>query len=253
MPKQAPEEKKFSELRSHVEAAANELDLATMFYEVWRIGVEDKSLHDRLGVSYATNAFRIVVTALRREALLGLLRLWDKRSDSLRVDFIAKGACAPAMIAYIAKLRGSKIDANMVRGPSRLGRSSLDAITASVKASLEEKAQLILKIVDKYDRNGSGRPTFDKLMTLRHERLAHHNPKAVSAPDKNATDEEIETFYNDNAELIRLLLSLVKATAYDPGDGAEIYRTYANLFWASVRGERTEGHPQYRLPRTDTA
>jgi hypothetical protein len=78
--------------------------------------------------------------------------------------------------------------------------------------------------------------------------LAHHQVEAVVAPSKNATDEEIEEFYRDNAELISLLLGLVNANAYHPDQGAEIHRTYARNFWAGVEGERTEGHPFYRPP-----
>ena len=64
----------------------------------------------------------------------------------------------------------------------------------------------------------------------------------------DATDVEIESFYQDNSELIRLLLSLVEADVYDPKDTAEIYRHYATFFWAGMRGEQTEGHPNYSAP-----
>jgi hypothetical protein len=66
----------------------------------------------------------------------------------------------------------------------------------------------------------------------------------------DATDVEIESFYQDNSELIHLLLSLVERIAYDPNDTAETYHFYASFFWAGVRGERTEGHPNYRAPTT---
>jgi hypothetical protein len=50
------------------------------------------------------------------------------------------------------------------------------------------------------------------------------------------------------SELIRLLLSLVMAVAYNPEDTGHVYRHHAKFFWAGVRGERTEGHPSYRAP-----
>jgi hypothetical protein len=43
-----------------------------------------------MGVSYATNAFRVIVTALRREVLLALMRLWDKNRGTVRIERIAK-------------------------------------------------------------------------------------------------------------------------------------------------------------------
>jgi len=48
------------------------------------------------------------------------------------------------------------------------------------------------------------------------------------------------------SKLIGLLLSLVRAEAYDPDDTAEVYRFHSKLFWAAVRGQRTEGHPNFR-------
>jgi hypothetical protein len=60
------------------------------------------------------------------------------------------------------------------------------------------------------------------------------------------TGRYIESFYQDTSELVRLLLSLIEALAYDPQDAALVYRHYATLFWAGVRGEQTEGHPNYR-------
>ena len=56
----------------------------------------------------------------------------------------------------------------------------------------------------------------EKLWNLRNERLAHRQAKITEATGADATDEEIETFYQDMSELIRLLLHLVEAHAYDP-------------------------------------
>ena len=62
----------------------------------------------------------------------------------------------------------------------------------------------------------------------------------------SATDQEVESFYQDMSKLIGLLRSLVMAEAYDPDDTAQVYRYHAKFFWAAVRGERTEGHPNFR-------
>ena len=50
------------------------------------------------------------------------------------------------------------------------------------------------------------------------------------------------------SELIRRLLSLVMAIAYNPEQTGKVYRHHAKFFWAGVRGEWTEGHPSYRAP-----
>jgi hypothetical protein len=72
--------------------------------------------------------------------------------------------------------------------------------------------------------------------------------KEVAATGLAPTDEETESFYQDNSKLVGLLLSLVAGVAYEPNDTAEVYRFYAKFFWAGVRGEQTEGHPNYRAP-----
>lgn len=64
--------------------------MAIMFHEVWKPATYDESLHNRMGVSYATNAFHIVRAALRREMLLALMRLWDKRREAVRMKSAAE-------------------------------------------------------------------------------------------------------------------------------------------------------------------
>lgn len=161
---------------------------------------------------------------------------------------IADAIRDPQTISLLASESGARIETSMVRPRGAISRASIDAITNSVRASLEEKAKAALAIADKYARGGSGYAALERLKTVRNERLAHHQLEATASPTKNATDQEIEDFYLDNSELVRLLLSLVTATAYNPQEGAEVHRTYARNFWASVKGERTEGHPFYRPP-----
>jgi hypothetical protein len=52
--------------------------MAVTFHEVWKPAAYNEDLRERMGVSYATNAFYVVRTAVRREMLLALTRLWDK-------------------------------------------------------------------------------------------------------------------------------------------------------------------------------
>lgn len=93
-----------------------------------------------------------------------------------------------------------------------------------------------------------------KLRTLRHQHLAHR--EVIEAQDASieldtahpgwVTDDEIETFYQDTLEIMRLLLSLVQGMSFDLAEASSVYKHHAKYFWASARGERTEGHPFFR-------
>jgi len=69
---------------------------------------------------------------------------------------------------------------------------------------------------------------------------------AIEGGDRDALEEQTEALYQDRSNLVQLLFHVVEKTAYDPAEAAAVYARYAELFWASVRGERTEGHPQCR-------
>jgi hypothetical protein len=59
-------------LREKVTAAQQEFDMAVTFHEVWKPAAYDKDLHSRMGNSFASQAFLITRTALRREMVLAL-------------------------------------------------------------------------------------------------------------------------------------------------------------------------------------
>jgi hypothetical protein len=85
------------------------------------------------------------------------------------------------------------------------------------------------------------------LLRLRHEQLAHRQVTPSSVNGADIVDEEAEEFYQDNAKIVREHLSLINANAYDPLETSKLYERYAAEFWAGVRGERTEGHPHFRM------
>jgi hypothetical protein len=41
---------------------------------------------------------------------------------------------------------------------------------------------------------------------------------------------------------------VVKRTAYSPKETVAIRARHSKLFWRGARGERTEGHPDFRAP-----
>lgn len=212
-------------LRDSVAAAREEFDFAVILHEVWKPAAYDKDLHKRMGVSFATNAFHVVRIALRREMWLALTRLWDRRPEAIRMEFVANTLRKPHVINALAADRAIRLPGTEIQ----------------MRRHLQQTAKQAIELIDKYSSDGSTR---QKLQTLRNERLAHR--EIAAATGSSATDEEVESFYQDMARMIKLLLSLVMGVHYDPEDTAQVYRFHAKFFWAAARGERTEGHPNFR-------
>jgi acyl-homoserine lactone acylase PvdQ len=221
-------------LRAHVQAAQEEFDLAVVCHEVWKPTAYDKELHQRMGVSYATNAFRVVVTALRREVLLALMRLWDKGSRNIRLDDIGRRLSKGHLVDALAADRAARFnDAN---------------IETEMREEMRRQAKEVTDLINDYSKGGRHEAIIEKLRTVRHERLAHRQIEPTAAAGPGLTDEEIESFYQDNSKIIGLLLHLISDVGYNPEQTGEVFRHHASFFWAAVRGERTEGHPNYRPP-----
>lgn len=72
-------------LKSNVDTARQEIELAVMFHETWRPAAYDTSLHTRIGTSYAAHAFQIIRLSLRRELLMALMRVWDTNKQAVRM------------------------------------------------------------------------------------------------------------------------------------------------------------------------
>ncbi|CAB3801177.1 hypothetical protein [Paraburkholderia fynbosensis] len=239
-------------LKKIVDTARQEIELAVMFHETWRPAAYDTGLHARIGTSYAAHAFQIIRLSLRRELLLALTRVWDTNKQAVRMSLIAD------------RLRERKFFEALVQ--YRAGRTGLRSRFApdTMREALTPKRDQILELIGKYSVNGAAFDVLEKLKMLRHQHLAHRQlpkaPVAVAGPDTPgqqdeegeppvwATDDEIETFYQDNLEIMRLLLSLVQGLAFDLSEATDVYKHHAKYFWASARGERTEGHPDFHPP-----
>jgi hypothetical protein len=229
------DDEKITSLREKVNAAHQEFDMAVTFHEVWKPAAFDEELHKRMGKSYAANAFFVVRIALRREMLLALMRLWDNPKDSrpVAMESIAKTLGDEDIIAALAADRAARI---------------MPEAEDQMRTELGRRADAAITLIGKYSKGGSHDAVLRKLRQLRNKRLAHRQTAAAAATKADPTAGEIESFYQDMSRLIRLLLSLVIGLAYDPEDTGHVYRHHATFFWASVRGERTEGHPNYRAP-----
>lgn len=229
-------ENRIQDLKVAVQAAEDEALTAVMFHETWRPTAYDGELHERMGTSYSTQSFQIIRWALRREMMLSLMRLWDTPKGSLRVTEIAR------------QLKDERFFTAFFEHRVRSQRFTSVGSRGALLESMNDKRSLVLGLVDKYSEGGVSHAVLEKIRTLRNERLAHRQVKPATTPRSDVTDDEFDSFYIDNLELVRLLLTLVLARAFDLSEAADVYRHHAKYFWINARGERTPGHPNYRAP-----
>lgn len=235
------------------------------FHEAWKPAAFDKQLHERIGTSYAANTFLVIRQALRREMLMGLARLWDDDSRTIAMSSIGRDLSDDKVIdelAGICKAQWSNKTtlANLDDIPENERAMVFDAVESSEAAFGEETAKELrrdaiqaIEIISKYGQGGTHNSTLKKLNYLRNEQLAHRQINLVSTEirESDFTDNEVEELYENTSNLIRILLHVVVRTAYQPKDAANIFTKYSKYFWAAVRGERTQGHPDYMPPPND--
>ena len=219
-----------AKLRAMVKAARHEADQAVTYREAWRPMAHDAQLHERLGKSFASQTFLVIRLALWRETLAALMRIWDRKSDAIHLSWM------------IAQLQDEKLI-------SELREKQFASLSPEIaEAMLEDiisKAAKVKAVFDEYD-TGAKRRDHTFLQQVRHEQLAHARTKSkLTEAPANWCDQRTEDFYKATMFIVGQLLSLVEATYYDLADTAEVYGHHAKLFWAGVKGERTEGHPNY--------
>jgi hypothetical protein len=212
------------DLRERVKAAVQEYDAIVQFHESWRIAAHDKALHSRVSHSFAGQTFLIVRRALRREMLLGLTRLWDYRTEAIKIILIANDLENPTILDSLLPIT---------------------SIYAGARGQAAEAAALIRR----YEKGGSSHPILKRLRKLRNQHLAHHQiaAKPIGVVQEDRIEKEMESLYADSAKLISLLMHVVERTGYDPKETAGVYEFYAKLFWEAVTGERNEGHPRHHI------
>jgi hypothetical protein len=227
---------KITSLREKVNAAHQEFDLAIQFHEAWKLAAYDMDLQKRMGKSYATHTFNVVLNALRREMLLALMRLWDRDSKTVGMESIAENFRCDCIINTLA---------------AKFENQDLEA---EAKEKWRKEANEVIDLVDKYSNGGTQYDLLNKLRNLRNKKFAHREVKQtkVAVAKASLTDKEIESVYQDTLKLITLLLSII-GTFCELEEFAGVYRHYATFFWAGVRGEQTEGHPNYRSPINSTS
>lgn len=219
-----------------------------------------------MGTSYATNTFEVIRQALRREMVLALLRVWDTNKKALRLSLIGSELRDAGIVEALAREYGD----TYLQGQPPFSRhrpedtpedraAIADAIraykkretTSYIERSVHVPIAKAITIIARYQEGGLGYETLEGLRRIRHTRLAHREMMSVVAPPSPIQDMDvkIDAFFADMLELTRLLRLGVQGVDYDPSATASIQAGYARLFWRSVMGERTEGHPDYQAAR----
>jgi hypothetical protein len=246
-------------LRAKVSTADEEFHVAMACHEAWKPAAYDRDLHQRLGTSYAANTFKLIRQVLRREMVLALWRLWDNDTQAIRLGAIANALGNKRIMDALASACAAQWGNHqpLVICDNIPAEDQADFVEALRQSDIEfgrqqgEKLRLrateAIEIIRRYQEGGERHATLETLTTLRHQQLAHRqvNRTAIDTGDPDTFDERIEAFYQDMSKLIHLLRLVVENVSYNPEETAEIFHKNATLFWAGVRGERTEGHPNY--------
>ncbi|MDR6582798.1 hypothetical protein HBH1_01267 [Herbaspirillum sp. BH-1] len=234
-PGRVSEDVEVEALRTAVRAAQDEILMAVAFYETWRPTIENADLANQLGTSFATNAFNVIQFSLQRELLLALVRIWDTNKKSLR------------MTAIREKLKRADIVERIVQDRKRAMGMRAD-VSGPLRAAIGPKCAHAVTLISKYIDGGARFRKLQKLVDIRHLRLAH---RQLASPENGMPEvvrAEIDEIYLETIEIVQTLLSAVNAVSFPMGEAAEASRHYAEMFWQGVRGERTQGHPAFKSP-----
>ena len=245
-------------LKEKVRAAVDEFDQAIAYHEAWKPAAYDTSLHGRMGTSFATNTFWVIRQALRREMLMSLIRLWDEgqKERAISLPNIANILDDCRIMNVLAAKCEAQWGTQPVSGPVGETEDVRAAVQRSEAAfgqerskKLRQQATCAIALIRRYEKGGAKHETLKYLHQLRNQHLAHRQrkPDSLGSASSDSTDEAIEAFYQDMAKVIHRLCAVVENSDYQPTDSAENHSKFAALFWAGVHGERTEGHPAYKV------
>lgn len=257
--RRAVPENQLASLKAKVDAVLQEIDLAIAFHETWRPMVEDTNLHQRIGTSFAANSFSVIRTALRRELLLALVRVWDKDARAVNMVTIANiledQIIAEALAdEVVVDIRFPSIEWRWLlehhggneKAAREAGKAGSSFLARDLRAGVHSQIQAALTIIRDYDGSGSSCSVLEAVRTMRHEHLAYHQLIKTDVTTLDEFDNQIEAFYQDMLKLTEALFAAVKHVSLDLSHTAKTHTMYAALFWNGARGERTEGHPDYR-------
>ena len=238
-------EQQMKKVRSQIEVAREEFDMAVLYHEVWKPMAYDVDLHARMGASLATNAFLIIKSALRREMLLAIGRVWDSVNGAPQLERITHLLNQKALREQLLSERIA--NAKLIPVSAHLPPEFWETL----EQELETAANNAISILDKWSQDGDRNAIRKRFKALRNQFLAHRQVSLSFSDEDGLSDEEVNEYYNDTSEVINLLLNICLAVTYNPSDTGNAYRKAAELFWAGARGERTDGHPNFVDPALD--
>lgn len=224
------------EMGDIVQASLGEFAYAMALHEAWKPAAFDVSLHARLDESYAANTFNVVRTALRRELLMTLARLWDSQHKAIDLSQFSGWLRSDTFIDRLIEHRKVYSDKGSIQDLFR--------------GDLTRRCEVAASTIAKFKPGGEQHAHLKCLIAVRGQDLAHHQMGRAKASPLTLDEKDVEAIYVGSAEIIGHLMSIINATAITPLEGAGVYAGYARRFWAPVRGESIEGHPEHRPPAT---
>lgn len=241
-------------LRRMVRGANEEMSYAVALHEAWKPAAHDKNVFGQMGRSLATNTFYIVRAALRRDLILTLSRLWGDLEDEIGMKKVARRLQDRRVSAIIRKVveqrRSMVVDDGRERDPALMRvLETLEASDRKTEANdIDLKLDQALQIIASYSEGGDKAEILRHLKHFRNKRLVHRDlrPRQGDNERLRALDDGLEAIYEDMMILVSLLLMVVDSHGHDFGDTAKQHRRHAQLFWTGVRGEQTEGHPEFK-------
>jgi len=229
-------DKEVAHLRAAVAAAFDELLMVLAFYQAWLPAATDQKLMERLGESRAAQAFEVIRLALQREVVLGLMRLWDKNPDAVKIMSMRELLRGKDFIRRLIADRSARLNMRSTHVSERLAEKLVPQYKDLVRAINEYMP---------------GRPKHDiykRMRDIRDQRLAHRQVEGEAGGLPGVLKHEIDTMMKDTVHIVHTLADTVGGVWFDPEQAGAMYRDNAQLFWNSVKGEKTPGHPDYSGP-----
>ncbi|MGI4794434.1 MAG: hypothetical protein ACRYG8_10240 [Janthinobacterium lividum] len=125
---------KIADLEEIVRVARDEFDEVIAFHELWRPMVMDTELHERLGKSYATNAFLTLRDAIHLQVLLGLTKLWDRDTRSVSMPRVIEALASTEIVDFF----GARCAAQWGKLPMNFGQKLPEEERLALRKSGEE-------------------------------------------------------------------------------------------------------------------
>ncbi len=187
---------------------------------------------------------------------MALLRLWDRRKEAVDMSAVARVLGDKRVVALLADERvqywKERPDAELLDVSAEHQSAFIQMFKDDEHRRGTEESKLLrdqvgeaIAAIAEYDRGGGKHPTLHYLRTLRNERLAHRQVEVSEPSNTLHQDEDIEKFYQDMQKLIVLLIQISDYNTYAIEQLGDAHRQNAILFWSSVRGEKTKGHPMF--------